>query len=587
MNERLNALIVAIVCLLMLPVVTFAELPTPTYGWNMGNTLEPPCGEDCWGGPASEALIESVANAGFNAVRIPCAWDSHANQTTHVIDPVYMARVKEVVDWCLARNMQVMINCHWDGGWLDSSGFASFDSTINAKVQSYWTQIANTFAGYDPNLLLFSCTNEPAADTQAETNVLLQYYQTFVTAVRGTGGQNTTRWLVLSGPSTNIDYTDSFMNTFPSDPTPNRLMVEVHDYSPYQYTLMTSDETWGKMFYFWGQGYHHPTMTDRNPTWGEEDYIQGQYLKMKTKFVDNGIPVILGEFHATKRSVLAGWDLDLHLASRTYYHKTQQNLANSNGLKPFYWDTPGGFYNWQTGAILDQANITALTGGDALPPPSVESGLGILREWWTGISGTAVSSLTSDINYPTNPNGRALLTSFEGPTNWANDYGTRIRGYLYPPADGNYTFWIASDDASQLMLSTDDDPCHAVQIAYVATWTDSRVWNKEANQQSSPKPLLAGHKYYIEALQKEGTGGDNIAVAWQGPGIATQQVIGGVYLSPWLYNFKDYATFAPQWLKTNCSRSNAWCSGADRDRDGNVQVDDLAAFADWWLYDSD
>ena len=210
----------------------------------------------------------------------------------------------------------------------------------------------------------------------------------------------------------------------------------------------------------------------------------------------------------------------------------------------------------------------------------------ILREWWTGISGTSVSSLTSDINYPTNPNGRALLTSLEAPTDWADNYGTRIRGYLYPPADGNYTFWIASDDNGQLRLSTDDDPCHAVQIAYVNDWTNSHEWTKYTSQTSTPKSLLAGHKYYIEVLQKEGGGGDNIAVAWQGPGI-TQQVIDGAYLSPWLYNFKDYATFAPQWLKTNCSRSNAWCSGADRDRDGNVQIDDLMQFANWWLYDSE
>ncbi len=67
----------------------------------------------------------------------------------------------------------------------------------------------------------------------------------------------------------------------------------------------------------------------------------------------------------------------------------------------------------------------------------------ILREWWTGISGTAVSNLTSDINYPTNPNGRALITSLEGPTNWADNYGTRIRGYLNPITTGSYTFWIA------------------------------------------------------------------------------------------------------------------------------------------------
>jgi hypothetical protein len=207
----------------------------------------------------------------------------------------------------------------------------------------------------------------------------------------------------------------------------------------------------------------------------------------------------------------------------------------------------------------------------------------ILREWWTGISGTSVSNLTSDINYPTNPNGRALITSLEGPTDWADNYGTRIRGYLYPPADGNYTFWFASDDNGQLWLSTDDNPSNAILIAYVNDWTNSHEWTKYTSQTSSPKPLLAGHKYYIEALQKEGGGGDNIAVAWQGPGIATQQVIDGAYLSPWLYNFKDYATFAPQWLKTNCSRLNAWCNGADRDRDGSVQIDDLRQFANWWL----
>jgi hypothetical protein len=206
----------------------------------------------------------------------------------------------------------------------------------------------------------------------------------------------------------------------------------------------------------------------------------------------------------------------------------------------------------------------------------------ILREVWTEISGTSVNSLTSDINYPTNPNIRGLLTSFEGPTNWADNYGTRIRGYLYPPADGNYTFWIASDAASKLWLSTDDDPCNAVQIAYVTIPTNPRAWTTYTSQTSTPKPLLAGHKYYIEALQKEGTGNDNIAVAWQGPGI-TQQVIDGVYLSPWLYNFNDYAIFASQWRNTNCSRSNAWCNGADRDRDGSVQIDDLMIFAEWWL----
>jgi aryl-phospho-beta-D-glucosidase BglC (GH1 family) len=368
-----NPIRASLACLLLWPAVLLAQLPTPTYGWNLGNTLEPPSGERSWGPPATEALIAAVDAAGFNSVRIPCSWDSNANPRTRQINPTYMARVKQVVDWCLARNLHVVINCHWDNGWLDSSGFRRFDSKINGKVQSYWTQIANTFKNYDSRLL-FSCTNEPDIDSQAKTNVLLQYYQTFVNAVRATGGQNATRWLVLSGPSTDIDKTYDCFNTLPTDPTPGRLAVEVHYYSPFQFCLMTSDADWGSMFYFWGQGYHSATLPNRNPTWGEEDYLLQEFQKMQTKFTSKGIPVLLGEYHATKRvgyaDLPAGPEYQRHLASRTYFHKTGSDTANSVGMKPFYWDTPGGFFDWTTGALLDPDNVNALTGGAAVPPPS-------------------------------------------------------------------------------------------------------------------------------------------------------------------------------------------------------------------------
>jgi len=364
---------VSLACVLLFPAAAHAQLPTPTYGWNLGNTLEALPNEGAWGGPATQSLINSVAAAGFNAVRIPCAWDSHVvNQRTHQIDPAYMARVKQVVDWCYAKNLCVEINCHWDGGWFDSSGFARVDKNVKAKVQSYWTQIANTFKNYDSKLL-FACANEPDVNTQAETNVLLQYYQVFVNTVRATGGQNTTRWLVLSGPSTNIDYAYDWFNTLPSDPTPGRLMVEVHYYSPYQFCLMTSDADWGLMAYFWGQGYHSASLPSRNSTWGEEDYMLAEFQKMQSKFTSKGIPVILGEYHATKRvgyaDLPAGTEYNRHLASRTYFHKTASDMANSAGLKPFYWDTPGGFFDWSNGAMLDPDNVNAITGGAALPPP--------------------------------------------------------------------------------------------------------------------------------------------------------------------------------------------------------------------------
>ncbi|HEY0611035.1 MAG TPA: T9SS type A sorting domain-containing protein, partial [Chitinophaga sp.] len=157
----------------------------------------------------------------------------------------------------------------------------------------------------------------------------------------------------------------------------------------------------------------------------------------------------------------------------------------------------------------------------------------ILREYWTGISGTTISSLTSNTNYPNNPTGSGQLSSLEGPTNWAENYGTRIRGYIHPPTSGSYTFWVAGDDYTDLYLSTSANPASSSRIAYVNGWTNSREWNKYGTQQSVTINLTAGQKYYIEVLQKEGSGGDNVAVAWQGPGIS-QQVIPGSYLSPFV-----------------------------------------------------
>ena len=374
---RTNVLILAVLAVLMLPTVSVAQLPTTTYGWNLGNTLEPGCGEGCWAPAATQAMINAVAANGFNTIRIPVAWDSHANTRTMQIDAAWLARVKQVVDWSRAAGLTVIINNHWDNGWFDGNGFRRFDSKINKKMQSYWTQIANTFKTYDAGLL-FCAANEPDADSQAKTNVLLQYYQTFVTAVRATGGNNTTRWLVLPGPSTNIDRTFNWMNSLPTDPTVGRLAIDVHYYDPYQFTLMTADESWGGMFYFWGQGYHSTTMASRNATWGEEQSVNDQFEKMRTKFVDNGVPVLVGEFAAAKRidrPDLTGTELTRHLASRTYFDKHVVDTANVKGLKPIYWDEgwagKDGFalFDRNTAAVIDADSIRALTGGAAVAPP--------------------------------------------------------------------------------------------------------------------------------------------------------------------------------------------------------------------------
>ncbi len=377
MHRRLVALIIALASLTTLAVSARAQLPTPTYGWNLGNTLEAVPNEGAWGPAATPDLINAVAAAGFNVIRIPVAWNTHADQTTLKIDPVFMARVKQVVDWCYAKKLYVIVNCHWDGGWLDNHIGDTPTASVTQRMNSLWTQIATTFADYD-NHLIFAGANEPPADTAAQMATLINYYQTFVNAVRATGGKNSDRWLVIQGPNTNMDKTFTMMNTLPSDPTPGRLMIEVHHY-PFQWSIMTTDASWGKMFYFWGQRYHSATMTSRNSTWGEEDYTDTQFQEMATKFVSKGIPVIIGEWGAVKRTGypdLTGTELDRHLASRTYYHRTLTNKANALGLKPIYWDAGGTGSNtmWlfdrSTAAPLDPDNIRALTGGTALPAPA-------------------------------------------------------------------------------------------------------------------------------------------------------------------------------------------------------------------------
>jgi hypothetical protein len=151
----------------------------------------------------------------------------------------------------------------------------------------------------------------------------------------------------------------------------------------------------------------------------------------------------------------------------------------------------------------------------------------VLREYWTGIGGTGVADLTQQPAFPGSPSGTSWEAAFEAPTDWADNYGTRLRAYLTAPADGAYTFWISGDDNCELWLSTDEWPAHKVRIAWVPGWTSSREWTKYPEQQSAPIVLAARHQYYIEALQKEGIGGDNLAAGWSIPGGAVEQPIPG------------------------------------------------------------
>jgi PQQ-dependent dehydrogenase (s-GDH family) len=152
---------------------------------------------------------------------------------------------------------------------------------------------------------------------------------------------------------------------------------------------------------------------------------------------------------------------------------------------------------------------------------------------WNNISGSAVSNLTSNANYPNSPSTTGTRSLFEMPTNQGNNFGIRMNGYICPPVTGNYIFWIASDASGELWLSTTSSPANKVRIAYNTSSTNSRQWTKYSTQKSVAISLVADQVYYVEALMKESTGSDNLAVGWAKPGQSTSapsEVIPGIYL---------------------------------------------------------
>ena len=339
-------------------------LPTATeifnqmgFGINIGNTMEVPGNPTGWGNKfPSEAYIDSVKAAGFSTIRIPCAWDSHT--TDGVINKSWLDSVQVVVDRCMRAGLVTILNIHWDGGWLEGNLNDEKKDEVSSKQKAYWTQIATHFKNYNERLL-FASANEPATtddNYKHETEILMVYHQVFVDAVRATGGNNESRTLIIQGPSTSIDRSCEVMpvSKLPKDVIADRLMVEVHYYDPYTYTLLNEPVNWGAIVYpqyYWG--------TDDLATGDDIIYNCGynawagamgdlctgarmddQFGKMKTNFVDKGVPVIIGEFGANDRvGVLTGENYKKHRRGRLAYYDYLMKSAKKNKVVPIAWDT--------------------------------------------------------------------------------------------------------------------------------------------------------------------------------------------------------------------------------------------------------
>lgn len=323
-------------------------------GWNNGNALEIPDGETSWGNAAiSQALVDAVYDAGFRNIRIPCSWYSHSDQQTCKITESYMKRIKTVVNYAYNKynDMYIVINCHWDNGWLQEHIGNTVDPKVDACQKALWEQIATEFREYDERLLFAGC-NEPCADKGAKTATTVKtlnvYLQTFIDAVRSTGGRNAYRTLIVQGMGTDCETVLKIHKhtNLPKDKVEDRMMFELHYYTPYQFCLMDKDADWGKMFYYWGDENKSTTDPGRNcDSYGDKAWAKDILTKIKKEYCDNGIPVYFGECspHHLLQSSIKKLDQELHDASIKTFLKEIFGMMREYGMVPVYWDN--GYVN--------------------------------------------------------------------------------------------------------------------------------------------------------------------------------------------------------------------------------------------------
>jgi endoglucanase len=310
-------------------------------GINLGNTLEAIPSETAWGAPqTTQATMDGFKAAGFKSVRIPVAWSQYADANNN-ISPAWMARVTQVVDYARKAGLYTVINVHWDGGWMDHPTYDQ-QVAINAKLDKFWTQIATTFKDYDDHLL-FAGTNEvgmantSGSPTPEYAAVQNSFNQTFVNTVRATGGNNARRHLVVQGYFTSIEHTVA-TNTVPKDSVPNRLFMEVHYYDPYNFTLNGDSKIWQ-----WGSIAADAAATE---TWANKPWADEQFQKMKARFVDQGVAVIVGEYGAYPKPKEKFQGMSRY---SQYWAQTITRSIVQHGLVPMWWDT-GGLIDRVSGA---------------------------------------------------------------------------------------------------------------------------------------------------------------------------------------------------------------------------------------------
>jgi hypothetical protein len=161
------------------------------------------------------------------------------------------------------------------------------------------------------------------------------------------------------------------------------------------------------------------------------------------------------------------------------------------------------------------------------------------RSVWTGLPGTKVTDLTKTAAFAQAPTVRDFTTQGAiAPSNYGTNFGQRLRGTLRAPVSGTYTFWIASDDSGELWLGSSESQFSKRRVASVNGYVAPQDWDAWFSQKSVSVDLVAGQRYWIEALGKQGEGSDHLAVAWQYPSHG-REIIPAKFLMPPTYDPAD------------------------------------------------
>ncbi|MBE5928099.1 MAG: glycoside hydrolase family 5 protein [Lachnospiraceae bacterium] len=307
-----------------------------------GNT--PQDYETCWGAPVTtKEMIDGIKNAGFKNVRIPVYWGNMMEADgKYEISPAYIERVREVIDYCRSNELYVIVNIHHYDEFIIKNKSREEAVAITEKL---WTQIAEAYKDYS-DYLVFEGFNENLGSKRENDNFsnnqLFDYTnemnQTFVDAVRQTGGNNAERILIVSGYNTNIDKTTDKLFVMPNDTVDNKLMVSVHYVDNACY--------WGKQI--------------GNDYW--LNYSKNQCELLKKAFTEKGIPVFIGECTAAYPEDNMASDA-IHKYSPDCL-EIMLNMIVDYGFVPVIWDVhyEDSFYSRTDCKIVNDDNQAVITG---------------------------------------------------------------------------------------------------------------------------------------------------------------------------------------------------------------------------------